>query len=522
MGSASAPNILLITTDQQRFDSLGCNGNTVCRTPAIDSLAAAGVRYERAHTQNVLCTPSRSTIVTGQYPGTHGVWNNGVCLPRDWPTVAHVLGDAGYATAHIGKLHFETTRQVYADHLRSIGERPLMTTEHYDVKGEPVFTMIPDDPAWTGPYRGFDYIQHCGHFIEGHHALWLRERIGRADADRIVLETSRAFADGVGGDTGALQAAYSILPPELHSSTWLVDRTIDWLDELPAGRPFFCWASFDDPHHPFNPPEAYGRRHDWRGLPLPSSRLPTPSEIAAELAQKPWQYGAYWRGEYASHEGALGGFVPAEFTDDQIREITALTYGMIELVDDNVGRLLHALAARGLDENTHIFFTTDHGDLLGDHGLIFKGPFHLDGVVRVPLIWRGTDRAARVVTDPVGLLDLAPTFCEIAGVEGPAWMDGVPLPASDGSRERVLTVFDSHLRPDLYLRSMYRDGWFVTAYPRLDGAGELYDMREDPNQFANLWNDAGRRALRDELVADLYAHVVEDPREERLRWWAIA
>src|SRR5262245_24927742 len=88
---STRPNILLITTDQQRFDSLGCNGNSVCRTPAIDSLAAAGVRYERAHAQNVLCTPSRSTIVTGQYPGTHGVWNNGVCLPREWPTVAHVL-----------------------------------------------------------------------------------------------------------------------------------------------------------------------------------------------------------------------------------------------------------------------------------------------------------------------------------------------------------------------------------------------------------------------------------------------
>jgi arylsulfatase A-like enzyme len=516
------PNIVLITTDQQRYDSLGCNGNTVCRTPAIDSLAASGIRYERAHVQNVLCMPSRSTIVTGQYPGTHGVWNNGVCLPRETPTVANVLNASGYATAHIGKLHFETTRQVYADHLRSIGERPLMKLETHELDGEPIPWSIPDDPSGTGPYRGFDVVEHCGHFIEGHHLVWLREQLGLEGTNRVIRETMRAFADGFGGDTRALQSVYSILPPELHASTWLVDRTISWIDSLAADRPFFCWMSFDDPHHPFNPPAEYGRRYDWRDMPLPSARRATAGETAAELAAKPWQYGAFWRGEYGAHEGSLGGFVPAEFTDDQLREMIALTYGMIELIDDNIGRFLAALAARGLDDRTEIFFTTDHGELLGDHGLILKGPFHLDGLVRVAMIWRSAARREGVVADPVGLLDLAPTFCRLAGVDVPAWMDGVPLPGDDGTRERVLTVFDSVDTPELRLRSMYRDGMFVTAYPRLDGVGELYDMREDPSQFVNLWDDHARRRLRDELVADMNANLVEDPREEPLRWWAIA
>ncbi|MGH2795992.1 MAG: sulfatase/phosphatase domain-containing protein, partial [Actinomycetota bacterium] len=153
---------------------------------------------------------------------------------------------------------------------------------------------------------------------------------------------------------------------------------------------------------------------------------------------------------------------------------------------------------------------------------ILKGPFHLDGLVRAPLIWRDPGAGGAVVNDPVGSLDLAPTFCGIAGEPVPPWMDGSPLPTADGTRERVITVYDSQVTEELRLRSMYRDGWFVTAYPRIDGVGELYDMREDPSQFVNRWDDPGRRGLRDELIRDLLDHVVEDPRAERLRWWAIA
>ncbi|MEX2558155.1 MAG: sulfatase-like hydrolase/transferase [Actinomycetota bacterium] len=519
---AKRPNILLITTDQQRYDSLGCNGNTVCRTPSIDSLAAAGIRYERAHVQNVLCMPSRATIVTGQYPGTHGVWNNGVCLPRESPSVAHVLKDAGYATSHIGKMHFETTRPVFSEHLRGVGERPVMTTQFVDIDGEQIMWIVPTGEDLHGPHRGFDFIEHCNHFVSGHHALWVRDQIGPKEMNRVLVETMRAFRDGFGGDTGALQSVYSMLPAELHASTWVVDRTIAWLDEIGSETPFFSWVSFDDPHHPFNPPAGYGRRYDWREMTLPNARRATREAIAAELAGKPWQYGAYWRGEYGSHEGSLGGFTPMDLTDDQVREMIALTYGMVELIDDNIERLLAHLVARGLDADTHVFFTTDHGELLGDHGLILKGPFHLDGLVRAPLIWRDPHSIRGVVTDPVGLLDLAPTFCSVAGVPIPGWMDGAVLPVADGTRERVLTQYDSQVTPELVLRSMYRDGWFVTAYPKMGGVGELYDMREDPHQVVNRWEDPARRALRDELVRDLAEHVVEDPRAERLRWWAIA
>lgn len=492
---SAGPNVLLITTDQQRFDSLGVNGNSTCSTPVVDSLHREGLQFRRAHVQNVLCTPSRSTILTGQHPGTHGVWSNGVALPQDAPSVADVVAEAGYRTAHVGKQHFEPTNTLSA-YLAAAGS----------------------DETWTGPYRGFDHVESADHFhAHGTYPIWLRGQLGDEGFRRHMDELFNCFR-GTGGDTAAPQASYSSLPAGLHSSTWIADRAIDWIDSIGDDQSFFCWMSFDDPHHPFNPPEAYGRRHDWHDIGLPHGRPQGRDAIEKALAGKPWQYGAYWRGEFSQHEGAVDAH-PASMTDNQLRELIGLTYGMIELIDENIGRVLAHLAATGRDRDTHIFFTSDHGELLGDHGLLFKGPFHVEALMHVALAWRRPGAEPGVVEDPVGLVDLGPTICAIAGVPVPEWMDGEPLPTSDGSRERVLTVFDSAYRPDLSLRTLYRDERVITAYPQQPGVGELYDLTEDPHQFVNLFDDPSRAGERDALLADLTEHVVEDARAERLRWW---
>jgi arylsulfatase A-like enzyme len=189
---------------------------------------------------------------------------------------------------------------------------------------------------------------------------------------------------------------------------------------------------------------------------------------------------------------------------------------------------------RGWDADTDVFFTTDHGELQGDFGLIYKGPFHTDALMRVPFVWRPAPSAGIApaeIREPVGHVDLAPTFCAIAGVPAADWMEGEALPTAPGSgRERVLCEWDSQFPGHgMHFRSVYRDGWLCTKYEpstvgqpngleqvmgdaamapcgvAYDGTeGELYNVEDDPHQFVNLWDDAGHRSLRDDLVADLY------------------
>ena len=191
------------------------------------------------------------------------------------------------------------------------------------------------------------------------------------------------------------------------------------------------------------------------------------------------------------------------------------------LIDEALGRVMALIESRGWTDSTDVIFTTDHGEFQGDYGLLFKGPYHVDSLMRLPMIWRPAKDAGgvpAVVKAPVGLIDLAPTFCEIAGLPVPEWMEGKPLPQSDAAadeqgRERVLTVWDS-VHPNgtrIHLRTIYRDGWTCTsALPGTvhDGTeGELYCHADDPLQRVNRWDDPSVRALRDDLVADCFENL---------------
>ncbi len=507
--------ILFITTDQQRYDSLGCNGGNIARTPVADRLAATGINYRRAHNQNVVCMPARSTMVTGQYVRSHGVWMNGVPLPEDAPSIAQELkSKAGYQTALIGKAHFQ----------------PAL-----DPTGEWTEGRLAREGS-TGPYRGFDRVELVMHGPVGfgHYPRFMREE--HPDFVRTFYPQIGFDPDGNmlvnhegGGDTGACQVHHNPVPRGIYHTDWVADRTIAYLDSLAADEPWFVWMSFPDPHHPWDPPASEIARCDWRDLPLPSGYPGSPEKCREILRRKPrhWLDWFEGRGDHINVE-APPGFVPAQMTPDQIREINAMAHIQNELIDEACGRVIDRIGARGWDADTDIFFTTDHGELQGDFGLLFKGPYHVDALMRVPLLWRPAPSATiapACVEEPVGHVDLASTFCEIAGIAIPEWNQGAPLPTAPGSgRERVLTEWDcEHRGTSTFIRSIYRDGLLCSAYEPsslYDGSeGELYDLRNDPNQFENLWDDPARKILRSELIEDLYQHLPAS-RPERLQWRA--
>ncbi|MCB0997700.1 MAG: sulfatase-like hydrolase/transferase [Acidimicrobiales bacterium] len=492
--------ILFITTDQQRYDTLGCNGGTIARTPVVDALAAEGVRYDRAHPQSVVCMPSRSTMLTGQHVSTHGVWMNGVPLPEDAPSVAEVLHDAGYRTAIIGKPHFEP----FLDPFARFAENGFARNGTF------------------GPHRGFEHFESATHGAAGplHYARWLAsthpEAVGMFYP---VLDGLLEVNAMGGGDTGAPQAWRNEIPREWYHTDWVADRTIAWLDSLPAGDDWFCWMSFPDPHHPWDPPASEIGRIDWHDVPLPAGYIDDATERERVLDGKPRHYRAWYEGTLVSNYEAPLAWAPKTMTADQVREITALNAVEVELIDEAIGRVLAAIRARGWDDDVDIVFTTDHGELGGDFGLMFKGPYHVDGLMRLPLIWRpapSSGIAPAAVGRPVGHLDLAPTFCAIAGLPVPEWMEGTPLPVDDADAdargfERVLTEWDSDLfGVDVHLRTITRDGWVCTTYlpgHSHDGTeGELYDLANDPLQRENRWDDPSLTALRSDLLADLWDH----------------
>ena len=281
-----------------------------------------------------------------------------------------------------------------------------------------------------------------------------------------------------------------------------------------------------------------GARINWRDLDLPPGHPGSRDKIEAILRQKPRHWLDWYEGRFRNFEGGPARFIPAEMTHDQVREINAMVHVENELIDQACGRVLGRIAERKWDQRTDVFFTTDHGELQGDFGLVYKGPYHVDALMHIPMIWRpapsakidaGADfRAGRSARPRADILP-------IAGVPVPSWMEGKPLPvASNSGRERVITEWDSQFAQiGMHMKSIYRDGYVCTVYEKstrdvgfdlagvirgglggpdipmpdisYDGTeGELYNLREDPMQWRNLWNDAGFAKLKSDLIADLY------------------
>ena len=500
-------NILLITTDQMRYDALGCNGGKVANTKNIDRLSAEGINYRRAHNQNVVCMPARATIITGQHVRSHGVRMNGMSMPEERHTIAHHLKEHGYNTALLGKAHFEPWLGSPEDFFEN-----RMAAENS-----------------TGPHRGFDHMELANHFFEGHsHYDKYMDAYPEKKKAFYPIIINKGQNTASKGETGATQVWPMDIPRDIYHTDWVSQRTQSWLGTQSSDKPWFCWMSFPDPHHPWDIPASELHRINWRDVPLPRLYSENRSQLESWLNEKPLHWRGYFDGSLWTNLESPREFVPAEMTADQVREINAMTHIENELIDEAVGDVISFLHSKQWLRNTDIFFTTDHGELQGDFGLLFKGPYHVDALMHLPFIWKPAEVAnisPAEVASPVGHLDLASTFCAIAGISTPDYCEGKPLPTSEDEavrqeREIVLTEWDSETGPiDMHLKSIYhRDGFLCTAYEKshlYEGTeGELYDMREDPDQLRNLWSDPGYAVHRTELTDRLYASLPEETTEK--------
>lgn len=502
---AKRPNILLITSDQHRGDSFGFE-NPGIYTPHLDRLARDGTRFSACITPNPVCQPARASILTGLLPRTHGVCDNGIDLPPEVGDrgFAGQLGRAGYTTAMIGKAHFNTMH-TYAP--TGTPECKVSSAEY--------------GPHWRGPYMGF---QHVELVTEGHN-IWLPSKPPQGQhyeawyhGDGLGEEKNALYREARAPLTDAVQTWNSALPVAWHNSTWVGDRTVRFLeDQADTEEPFCVWASFPDPHHPFDAPEPWCRLHDPAAVRLPEHRT-------LDLDRRPWWHAAsHNRPPGPGAKEILGNFLqyPPQ-TDAQLRAIIANYYGMISLIDHNVGRILTALHASGKANDTYVIFTADHGEWLGDHGLLFKGPIPYEGLLRVGMIVRGPGvPAGKVVGEPVSTLDLVPTFLDWAGREPEALLHGASLrpliETEDARREFALCEWDlgpSRIGVPLRLRTVRTRRHKLTIEAE-SGAGELYDLEADPDEMDNRFDDPAYAAIRADLMAML-ARRPDDARAERL------
>lgn len=489
------PNILFITADQQRADCIGIEGRAI-KTPHLDQLCREGTRFSSAITPCVVCQPARASILTGQLPRTHGVHDNGIDLNPDIGSkgFAGMLSNAGYHTGFFGKAHFST----YHTFAPTGTPECLRSSANYA-----------DD--WFGPYMGFEHVELMlvGHnwFLpekppQGqHYERWFYQ-------DGYGDEKNRLYRENAKDTKQAAQTWHSRLPVAWHNSTWTADRAIDWLKiQSQQDAPFCAWVSFPDPHHPFDAPEPWSYLHDPNNIDLPKHRI-------RSFAGRPWWHEqvltAEPKGSKENVETRKAYSRIEQQSDAQLREIIANTYGQIALVDHQLGRIMASLHALGLADNTIVIYASDHGDWLGDHGLILKGPMHYEGLLRVPLIMRGPNIAAGKINDnPVSTLDLTATFADYANTQPLLKQHGQSLrPLLENPNiSRKFALNEWELLPtrtgvSLSLQTVRTKTAKMTV-DKVSGAGELYDLIADPDEIHNQYDNLEMQPLKNELQSML-------------------
>ncbi len=447
------PNILWYCTDQQRFDTIGALGNPYVRTPVIDDLVREGVAFTHVYCQSPICTPSRSSFMTGLYPSRlHNTRNGNNRFPTGTPVITKLIADAGYHCGLVGKFH-----------LQSSGKRTEPRID--DGFSYWKFSHAPRDD-WE---EGHDY------------ADWVRSQ---------------------GGDLNALRESEDRVPTELHQTTWASERSIEFIKQDHTG-PWLLNVNPYDPHPPFIPPRSYAEQFD-------PNDMPGPHLVESDRAAQECLAACDFQNKGKS------------FSIEDGKKAQALYYAMIAQIDDQFARILQALDETGQRDNTVIIFTSDHGEALGDHGLMFKSARFYEGLVRVPLIfsWPGQFSSGLKSDALVEMIDLTATLLDLAGVPSPNYQQGktlIPILCGEGDgehREFVRSEYFDALDPVFTggtgtFATMHRTRTHKLVVYHGKQVGELFNLENDPWEHESLWDDPEHANLKNQLIAESFdAHVL--------------
>ena len=479
-------NVLFLITDQHRADHMSCAGNPILKTPNLDRLASEGVRFTSAYVANPICMPNRASIFTGLYPNMHGIRTAGMNLPESTPTFTETLRENGYHTAEIGKIHLNWTT-------RRLDENATSNESAY-------FWIMKDNrPPFPLPYYGFDEVDLLvghGDIVGGHYMEWLEEKAPKYIP--IIREKAKTF---FGNPTYRTE-----IPEDLYPTTYITERALEFLDRYNKGnygnKPFFLNISYPDPHHPVCPPGKYFDMYKPEDIKLPSS-FDDIENVKKHKFLKPLLNNPFFRG-----------MILRITNEKEAKDFISATYGSVAMIDHSIGNILTALDRYGLSENTIVIYTSDHGDLMGEHGMILKGPCPFNGILNVPFIWRVPGLTKPGITNSLASsIDISKTILNLLGIpqdEQPPDMQGVDLTPvlkdpTEKVRDACLVEHDEELfNSKLRLRHLITDNFKLTLYNGLPGYGDLFDRKRDPLEVHNLWYDEEYNGIKNRLIEQLF------------------
>lgn len=472
-------NILLISADQMRSDAIGYINKNI-KTPILDELSENGAVFTNSFCTSPVCTPSRASLFTGRYPMNTGAWNIGTSLKEEEITLADHLKKEGYFNVAVGKMHFRPQLKNLNWEYEDVNIRDRVRERDKTYYGFDITHITEDDKQ--GEY--LDYVKSKGYNLE----------IGKGK-------------DGI-----------NEIPECLHQTYWTAMKSIEEIENFDFKKPLFMWTSFVDPHHPFDPIKKYADIYKN----IKNESINT-QRISKEYLDKKrpkhltmQDKNGYWP----------GGGEPHNLSEKEIDEITKYYYAMISFIDEQIGRIIEKLKEKKEFENTIIIFTSDHGEYLGDFGLLKKGPFMYDSLIKVPLIFYGKDIIKTKSEEIIENIDILPTILELIGVKVPYGIQGhsiknILLGESKvkNYKKGAIITYDAHDR-NVFIKTYRTKDYKLTIF--LDEEyGEFYDLKKDPEELKNVYFEKEYENIKNNILLEMCHKMIEtsDPLNERYANW---